>query len=77
MRTDYFDDLLPDGVTHVTQPKTERVTSVQDNGTRDLLVLDGGRQLSAGGEAIPTDSDESNNIRHKEFRPWMVTIATT
>ena len=33
MRTDYFDDLLPDSVTHVTQPKTERVTPETDKAT--------------------------------------------
>ena len=35
MRTDYFDDLLPDSVTHVTQPKTERVTPEADKLTSE------------------------------------------
>ena len=42
----------------------------------DLLVLDGDRQLGAGGEVIPTDSDESSNLlaRNTLEAPDMINV---
>ena len=39
MRTDYFDDLLPASVTHVTQPETERVTPETEKVTSETNHL--------------------------------------
>jgi hypothetical protein len=47
-----------------------------ENDANDLLVLDGDHQLGAGGEVIPTDSDESSNMlaRNTLEAPDMINV---
>ena len=69
MRTDYFDDLLPGGVTHVTQPKTERVTPTPDNVTSENSDLAEASRVSRTSRTKTGNTREFKAYRYR-LREW-------
>ena len=69
MRTDYFNDLLPDSVTHVTQPKTERVTPETDKVTKENNDLPEASRTSRTSRTKTGSTEHDEAIReHLEER---------
>ena len=63
MKTDYFSDLLPDSVTHVTQPKTERVTPEPDKVTSENSDLTDASRMSRMSRTKTGNTEHSEAIR--------------
>ena len=62
MRTDYFDDLLPDSVTRVTQPKTESVTPEPDSATQENSNLCDASRMSRMSRTNKDSTEENEAI---------------
>jgi len=60
MRTDYFDDLLPDSVTHVTHQKNDCVTPKPDKATSE------NRDLPEASRTSRMSRTKTGNTEHEE-----------